>query len=272
MIELYNENCIGVMESFDPEIIDLTVTSPPYDNLRTYNNNSSWDFKTFKKIAKQLFRITKKGGVIVWVVNDATINGSETGTSFKQALYFKKIGFNIHDTMIWKKPNFRFLNHNRYEQCFEFMFVFSKGKPKTVNTIRVPCKYAGHAYHQIYYDKNGKKRGPNTKNLVVRDTKIKNNIWTIACGQDKNSSKYGFHPAKFPERLVYDHIISWSNKRDTVFDPFLGSGTTGKIALINKRNFIGCEIDKIYFKMSVECITKSQGLFYKDEIKIQSKF
>lgn len=272
MIKIYHGNCLKIMESFDPEIIDLTVTSPPYDSLREYNNSSTWNFKIFKKIAKQLFRITKKGGVIVWVVNDATINGSETGTSFKQALYFKKIGFNIHDTMIWKKLVFRTLSHNRYEPSFEYMFIFSKGKPKTFNPIMVPCRVAGKINeNQIYYNPDGTKRLQNGKDFAVKDTKIKNNIWPFVCGQDRNSSKHGFHPAKFPESLVYNHIISWSNKGDTVLDPFLGSGTTGKVSLINNRNFIGCEIDEIYFKMATERITKAQGLLYKDEIKIKAK-
>jgi len=269
MIKLYRGDCITIMESFDAEIIDLTVTSPPYDEMREYNKSSTWNFKIFKKIANQLFRITKKGGVVVWVVNDATINGSETGTSFKQALYFKKIGFRIHDTMIWEKISFRTLSHNRYEPCFEFMFIFSKGKPKTFNPIKIPCLNAGKLNNnQIYYTESGEKRTQNSDDFFIRDTKIKNNIWSVATGLDKNKSKHGFHPAKFPEKLVKDHIISWSNPGDTIFDCFLGSGTTGKMALINKCNFIGCEIDKTYFKMATERITKAQGLLYKDEIKI----
>ena len=139
--KLYQGDCLEVMKNMEDCCIDLTVTSPPYDNLRTYNGNiSQWSFEKFQEIAEELYRITKQGGVVVWIVGDATIKGSETGTSFKQALYFKKVGFNLHDTMIYQKNSLP-MNHNRYEQDFEYMFVFSKGKPNTFNPIRIPCKY-----------------------------------------------------------------------------------------------------------------------------------
>lgn len=96
-------DCVELMKEIPDDFIDLTVTSPPYDNLRDYNNEMTWNFEKFKEVAKELFRITKPGGVVVWVVGDATIKGSETGTSFRQALFFKDCGFNLHDTMIYKK-------------------------------------------------------------------------------------------------------------------------------------------------------------------------
>jgi DNA modification methylase len=126
-------DCLEVMKKIPDGSVDLVLTSPPYDNLRTYNG---YNFD-FEGIAKELHRVTKDGGVIVWVVGDATIKGSETGTSFKQALYFKEIGFNLHDTMIYHKNNYPPLTHNRYEQCFEYMFVFSKRYLKSFNPIMV---------------------------------------------------------------------------------------------------------------------------------------
>lgn len=247
MLNLIHGDCLEVMKTFDNECIDLTVTSPPYDNLRTYNG-FTFDFEN---IAKELYRITKPGGVIVWIVGDATINGSETGTSFRQALYFKDIGFNLHDTMIYKKlnvpPSVNFLHH-RYEQEFEFMFILSKGKPKTFNCIRVP---------KIYQDKrekaNGhrKKDGSFTTLTFSKNTdKVKRNIWeyvTSGGNSDKIASK---HPATFPEKLAQDHIISWSNEGDTVLDCFMGSGTTGKIAKQLNRNFIGIEISQEYLDIA----------------------
>jgi len=247
MLNLLHGDCLDLMKQLDNDIIDLTVTSPPYDNLRTYNG-FTFDFEG---IATELYRITKPGGVIVWIVGDATINGSETGTSFKQALYFKDIGFNLHDTMIYKKlnvpPSVNFLHH-RYEQEFEFMFILSKGKPKTFNCIRVP---------KIYQDKrekaNGhrKKDGSFTTLTFSKNTdKVKRNIWeyvTSGGNSDKIASK---HPATFPEKLAYDHIISWSNEKDTVLDCFMGSGTTGKIAKQLNRNFIGMEISQEYIDIA----------------------
>ena len=129
--KIYNENCLDTMASMPDGLVDLTVTSPPYDNLRLYSGEMLWNEDVWKSIIKELYRVTKQGGVVVWIVGDATVKGSESGTSFRQALFFKEIGFNLHDTMIYRKVNPIPLTHNRYEQAFEYMFVFSKGKPNT---------------------------------------------------------------------------------------------------------------------------------------------
>ena len=239
--KIYNMDCLEGLKLFDDECIDLTVTSPPYDDLRVYNGYSF----DFENIAKELFRVTKKGGVVVWVIGDKTKNGSETGTSFKQALFFKEIGFNLHDTMIYAKNNPIPQNHNRYEQCFEYMFVFSKGKPKTFNPIRVPTKNAGKKFdwgnRKIELDKNQCRRHRHSETYEVKQTKIKENIFYYSVGGGRTG-----HPAVFPEKLAEDHINSWSNERDLILDPFMGSGTTAKMAILNNRNYIGFEISKEY--------------------------
>ena len=245
--KLYNMDCVEGIKLLPNECIDLTVTSPPYDNLRTYNGIiEQWSFEKFQEIAKELYRVTKQGGVVVWIVADATIKGSETGTSFKQALYFKEIGFNLHDTMIWKKTNPIPLTHNRYEQHFEYMFVFSKGSPKTFNPIKIPCATKG----QIRNRKNSnKEEGSAVRNrnevTVTKSEKIKGNVWEMPV----SNTKYN-HPAIFPEQLAQDHILSWSNEGDLVLDPFMGSGTTAKMALLNNRNFIGFELNQEYCKIA----------------------
>ena len=244
------------------ECIDLTVTSPPYDNLRTYNGYiEQWSFEKFQGIAKELYRVTKQGGVVVWVVGDATINGSETGTSFKQALYFKEIGFNLHDTMIYKKTKFPPIDPTtayRYTGCFEYMFVFSKGKPKCCNYIKEKCKHAGKravSYQRSKNDKLRYDRKEKNKNHIVNDYKIKCNVWEYASCSVKG------HPAPFPEQLAHDHIISWSNENDTVLDCFMGSGTTIKMAKILNRNFIGIEKEPKYYEIAkkrIESVTAVQ--------------
>jgi DNA modification methylase len=248
-IKLYNGDCLEVMKDIPDNSIDLTVTSPPYDNLRTYNGYL-WDFEN---IAKELFRITKKGGVVVWVVGDQTIKGSETGTSFKQALYFMELGFNLHDTMIYAKENYVPLTHNRYEQEFEYMFVFSKGKPKTFNPIKVACKYAGtETWGKPSFHKTNSSGLVSVDKKKINDTKIKGNIFYYRTGKVKNNGIT--FPAPFPEQLAKDHIISWSNENDIVLDPFMGSGTTGKVCKLLNRNFIGIEISKEYMEIAKERI------------------
>lgn len=254
MYKLLNDDCVEVMKNMPDNFINLTVTSPPYDNLRTYNGNiGQWNFDKFKLIANELYRVTVEGGVVVWVVGDSTIKGSETGTSFRQALYFKDIGFNIHDTMIYKKVNPIPQNHNRYEQCFEFMFIFSKSKPNTFNAIRVPTKNAGKSFdwgnRKTKMDDNQCRRHRDSEIVKVNATKIHDNIFEYSIGGGRTG-----HPAVFPEQLANDHIISWSNEGDLVFDPFMGSGTTGKMAVLNNRNFIGVELDEGYFNIAKERI------------------
>lgn len=243
-------DCLEVMKSIEDSFIDLTVTSPPYDNLRMYKGYTF----NFEKIAKELYRITKQGGVVVWVVGDATIKGSETGTSFKQALYFKDIvGFNLHDTMIYRKVNPIPLTHNRYEQGFEYMFVFSKGKLKTFNPIMVDCKTKGKDKKgRTFYQKADGILKKGHKNGPVKDKKQKNNVWDIST----YSGRYGGHPAVFPERLAEDHIISWSNEGDLVLDPMAGSGTTLKMAKKNNRKYIGIEISSEYCEIINKRLSK----------------
>ena len=244
IIMLIHGDCLEKLKDIPDGSIDLVVTSPPYDDIRNYNGYSF----DFKGIAKELFRVIKKGGVVVWIVGDKTNNGTESGTSFRQALHFKGVGFNLHDTMIWYKHTPP-LTHKRYEQHFEYMFVLVKGKIKTFNPIMVD---------KLYTDNRTRKHvrrecdGSSDMGFASKNkTKIKGNVWYIPVGgwhvtKDKIAYK---HPAIFPEVLAHDHIISWSNEGDVVLDPFAGSGTTLKMAKQLNRKYIGIEISEEYIKI-----------------------
>lgn len=254
---IYNQDCLDTLKNIKDETIDLVLTSPPYDGLRTYNGYSF----DFEKIAKELSRVIKKGGVIVWVVGDATIKGSETATSFRQALKFIDCGLLLHDTMIYQKNTSSFpakRDGKRYTQIFEYMFVFSKGRPKTANLIcDKPNKWAGSTNW-------GKKTHRGKDNVLKEYKKIKpvpdfsprNNIWEYVVGggfatKDKIAHE---HPAIFPEKLAEDHIKSWTNVGDIVYDPFVGSGTTTKMAAKHNRKYIGSEISKEYCEIAKQRI------------------
>lgn len=239
-----NEDCLATMAKLPAGCVDLTVTSPPYDDLRTYKGYT-FDFES---VAKGLYRVTKPGGVVVWVVGDATIKGSETGTSFRQALHFKEIGFNIHDTMIYLKPGFSAVGALavRYAPVFEYMFVFAKGKLKTFNPLKDRvCKHSDSVLSGTIRNPDGTTKRMSNEGKVYAKNGLghRYNVWEI------NPQSNG-HPAPFPEALANDHIVSWSNEGDLVYDPFLGSGTTGKMALLNKRRFIGSEISAEYCAMA----------------------
>ena len=259
--QLFTGDNVAIMATHIPDkSIDLTITSPPYDNvdyvtlptnhypygikrlmvqkkgrLRNYTGYT-WDFVS---VAEQLWRVTKPGGVVVWVVADATIKGSETGSSARQMLFFKEVGFRLHDTMYYQthKPP---LSHNRYEQEIEYMFVFSKGKPKTNNLIRVPSKYFGIDNRRNgFYTHNGgyaedKRVRDGKRRTPPKPTKIKGHLWFYPTGKGHSGDDFAFqHPASFPEQLAHDHLVSWLDKGDSdvvVLDPFGGSGTVAKMA------------------------------------------
>ena len=244
----------------ESESVDLTVTSPPYDNLRTYNGYCF----DFENIARELYRVTKQGGVVVWIVGDATIDGDETGTSFRQALFFKEIGFKLHDTMIYEKNNVYAHDprNKRYKQAFEYMFILSKGTPSTYNEIKdKPVKHSGKALHGTGgRTKEGVKR--ELKPVVMGDFQARFNIWTYTTGRSVATDKIAFeHPAIFPEPLVADHIKSWSNEGDIVLDPFMGSGTTAKVARALGRHYIGFEISAEYCDIIRQRLEQTKSLF-----------
>lgn len=257
MINLMQGDCLECMSEIPDGSVDLTVTSPPYDNLRTYNgNNDQWGEHVWRNVIQGLYRVTADGGVVVWIVGDATINGSETGTSFKQTLHAMECGFNLHDTMIWRKSNFANPSATRYHQVFEYMFVWSKGKPKSFDGIKDrQNKYAGQIGS---YGANTVTQADGSKltrsKQINADLGMRHNVWDIkTAGQTGEAKKYN-HPAMFPEELARNHIISWSKKGDTVLDPFLGSGTTGVACVNTGRDFIGIELDETYFNIAKERI------------------
>lgn len=256
MNQIFHSNCIDGMKSLEDEVIDLCVTSPPYDDLRSYNDSSAWNFDTFKGVAEQLYRVMKTGGVVVWVVGDATIKGGETGSSFRQCLHFMDLGFILHDTMIYEKNGSPFpakRTGNRYSQIFEYMFVLSKKtKPKTAQLLcDKPNRWVGYTH----FGKGSirKKDG----SLVERNIKPipefspRNNIWKYNTGKNYSTKDaIAFeHPAIFPESLAKDHILSWSNEGDLVLDPFMGSGTTAVCCIETNRKYVGYEIDEKYFNI-----------------------
>ena len=260
--KIINEDSEKALKKLPPNSVDLTVTSPPYDDIRDYKGYNFSD-ATLNNIIRELFRVTKLGGIVVWVVGDSTINGSESGTSFRQALKFMESGFKLHDTMIYEKNTSSFpakRTGNRYTQIFEYMFVFCKDKIKTSNLIcDKPNKWAGHTNWGKNTNrlKNGELQ--ETSDIKpVPDFSPRNNIWKYNVGKGFNSSdkESHEHPAIFPEQLAEDHILTWSNENDVVLDPFSGSGTTCKMAKKNKRNFIGIDISEEYCKLSEKIIAK----------------
>ena len=256
--KIYNENCIKTMSRFEDSFVDLTITSPPYDNMRKYDGNN---FDEFDIIADELYRITKDGGVVVWVIGDQTKKGNESGTSFNHALYFKKIGFNLFDTMIYLKPPRGACGNNKtYWQTFEYMFVLSKGgMPKTINLLldrENKDSRKGDNGTKRLYDGSLKKLRRGGYEKKGRRT----NVWqyNVGNGHSATDSIAHEHPAIFPEKLAEDHILSWSNEDDIVYDPFMGSGTTPKMCILNNRKYVGSEISKDYYGVTKRRLNECQ--------------
>jgi DNA modification methylase len=268
--QIYCGECSEGMSHLPADSIPMWITSPPYDSLRAYKGYTF----PFEAIARQLWRITAPGGAGVWVVADETKNGSESGTSFRQALYFMGLGFNLHDTMIYQTPKPP-MNDNRYQASFEYMFVFSKGKVRTFNPIMVESTYAGHKTRARYRQENGN-LDDRFHEKPIGDTKVKENIWRFTSGHSKSTHDdiAHNHPAIFPEALARDHILSWSNPGDLVFDPMAGSGTVAKMAYLTGRNFLGFEISQEYTDLArrrVELAMSQPALFnpYQPAAKVE---
>ena len=251
---LFAANCVDFMRAMPAGCVDLTVTSPPYDTLRNYKG---YDFD-FERIAEGLFRVTAEGGVAVWVVGDRIHEGRSL-TSFRQGLHFQEIGFNMHDVMIYQKKNTPFMRSNAYTNAYEFMFVLSKGKPKTFNPLREKTARSGH--EMVVYNK-----GPDAVNKKVlkelKKEKTRTNVWAYAVGMGGTTSdKIAFqHPAVFPEKLAEDHILTWTNSGDLVFDPMCGSGTTCKMAMIHQREYVGVDISDDYIKVAKQRLGAFQNV------------
>lgn len=248
---IYHGNCVQLMKEMEEGMVDLTVTSPPYDDLRNYNG---YHFD-FEGVAQGLFHVTRPGGIVVWVVGDRIVKGDRTLTSFRQALYFQEVGFNVHDVMIYKKKNTPFMRSNAYTNCYEFMFVFSKHHVNTFN--RLMDKTIRQGFEGMPFNKGAD--GINRKvfkELKAEKTKV--NIWEYAVGlggttSDREAFK---HTAVYPEKLAEDHILTWTNPGDLVFDPMCGSGTTCKMALLRGRNYLGFDISDEYVQLSKDRISK----------------
>ena len=262
--KIYNCNCIDGLKLLDDNSVDLTVCSPPYDNLREYHgviNEDTWNFDVFKPIAKELYRVTRKGGVVVWVVGDAVVNGGETGSSFRQALYFQECGFKLHDTMIYEKNSSTFparADSKRYSQIFEYMFVFVKGKIRSDIKLIADKKnkwfgWTNWGQHSQYDTEGNLVKAKNIR--PIPEFSLRTNIWKYSVSFNDKTG----HPAVFPEKLAEDNILSWSCEGDLVLDPFMGSGTTAKMAMLNNRNYIGFELNKDYYEKSLERVAKYEG-------------
>lgn len=235
----------------------LVVTSPPYDSLRAYGGHS-W---CFEDTARLLAANLAQGGVLVWVVGDQTKDGSESGTSCEQAVFFRRqCGLLLHDTMIFEKHNFSNPSHNRYHQLFEYMFVFSKGKPATFNPIKDKInKYSQAWGKNTFRDTDGilKERKRNTYHEVG----MRGNIWRYIVGNMNGDDSVALeHPAIFPEALARDHILSWSNSGDIIVDPFSGSGTTLKAAKQLGRKAVGIEVCEKYCEIIAKRLSKTTQL------------
>lgn len=251
--QIFHAKSNELLKEFPPECVDLVVTSPPYDDLRDYEGVVAWNFDIFKEIARELYRVMKPGGVVVWVTGDKTLKGKKSLTSFKHALYFQEIGFDMYDVIIYEKAGSGPPHPNRYFNIFEYMFILSKGRPKTINILKdKPNKWAGRStYGEVTRrEKDGSLTNKGKK--IVNESGVRTNIWRYANGKGFSTrDKFAYkHPAIFPEKLAADHILSWSNPGDLVLDPFGGSGTTAKMAQLMGREWVLIDAVEDYCKIA----------------------
>lgn len=246
-VQILCGDAVEQLRTLEDASIPLVVTSPPYDDLRRYGGYQL----DFNDLAKQLYRVLVPGGVLCWNVGDSVVDGSETLTSFRQALYFvDTVGFRMHDTMIYEKVNFGQPSHNRYHQLFEYVFILSKGKPRTFNPIKDKANaWAGTGTFgkNTMRESNGE-MGERTRNIIA-DFGMRGNVWRGKTRGQEELCESLPHPAMMPKWLARDLILSWSNPGDMVCDPMAGSGTVGVAAIENGRSAILIDCNPEYCEL-----------------------
>ena len=273
--QIFNEDCLETMKRMPDNYVDLILTSPPYDNMRSYGGNKNYHQRLnqtgfsfdFEGIAKELTRVLKPGGVIMWNVQDQTIKGSRTGNSMRQALFFmEECGLFLHDHLIWYKTGTPFPSIYRYRNVWENMFILTKGKPNTFNPILKKNKTGGASRNRRRERNHNGELVMKERVVTTKEYGIDDNVWYITnhFNVTDEMKKYG-HPAVMADEVAKRHIQSWTNEGDVVYDPFLGAATTTRLAKQMNRNWIGSEIHKPYFDiskkiMSDEFISETQSV------------
>lgn len=243
--------CVDGMRALPPASIPLTITSPPYDQTFEYGGHL-WDHEKFMLVARELWRVAMQGGVVSWVVRDQIADGDQSASSFRQALFFKGLGFRLHNTIIIEKQIIRGISRVRYGVAPEFAFVFSKGRPRTINLIEdKENKFGGRHMRFSTRSRDGTKC--KTAKALIRPFGVRGNVWRYTTGSRVTAKEdYAYdHPALMPERLAHDLIVSWSRPGDLVLDPFGGAGTTAKMALLGHRRYLSMEAHRPYHDLAV---------------------
>lgn len=258
MNRIHLDDCVGGMRGLPDGCIPLTVTSPPYDNLRQYGNHP-FDFEA---VARELWRVTAPGGVVVWVVQDEIVDGSETGTTCRQQLFFQTLGFRVHNRIVMVNPGSRWPGKIRYGVALELAIVLSKGAPRTVRLLRdSPNKHAGRLKTFVRRNWKGDTEQTGPKAYPVGTWGVRGNVWVYSRGFNQSSKdKRDFdHPALMPEEMAEDLIVSFSKPGELVFDPFTGAGTTAKMAFLNNRRYLGYEVHEPYYRRALERLTDARA-------------
>jgi site-specific DNA-methyltransferase (adenine-specific) len=257
--QIIHNDCVSEMATLPDNCIPLTVTSPPYDKLRRYGGQR-WSFETFEKVARQLFRLTMPGGVVLWVVQDGTVDGSLTGTSARQWLYFQQIGFDLNSVLILATRGWR-SQTSRYANQFHFGFVLSKGRPRAFHPIRDRINStAGQRLRCSRRSASGEAVTTYNGDRRLGLHGYRANVWFYDVGGGKSTKdRYASrHEALMPEQMARDLIISWSRPGDLIFDPFCGAATTCKMALLSHRHYLGIEAHALYYRLALRRMRDAQ--------------
>ncbi len=260
-------DCRDGMAALSNECIPFTLTSPPYDGLRTYDGLADWNFMD---VAKELYRITMQGGVVVWVVQEQIIDGSESGETSRQRLAFANIGFRLHHTMVMGKLGGIQFSSNRYGRPLEYAFILSKGPPRYFNPLRDrPNKEAGRV--KVFLNRNRDGSFAPVKRTQVHPYGLRGSIWFYPTGKNNSAKEdYAFeHPALMPEQMAEDDILSWTKVGDLVFNPFAGAGTALKMALLNHRSYLGFEINPKYVEIARRRLREAEAKLAADLEEIE---
>jgi adenine-specific DNA-methyltransferase len=244
--DLYAADALTIIPQIPDATFDLIISSPPYSMGKSYEASDSLDefIRVHTMLMPQLSRIVKPLGSICWQVGHHVSNNSITPLD---AIVFniarEHTDLVMRNRIIWTFGH-GFHGQRRFSGRHETILWFTKEDNYTFNldSVRIPQKYPGKRAYK------GPRKGEWSGNPLGKNP---GDVWDIPNVKARHPEKTD-HPCQFPVALVSRLIRALSSPNDMIFDPFMGSGTAGVAALIDKRNFTGIDLHPRYVTLAAE--------------------
>ncbi len=272
-----------ILKTFDENTIDLIVTSPPYADRRknTYGGIKPEKYvEWFLPISGQLLRVLRPTGTFILNIKEKAENGERSTYVLELILALRKQGWLWTEEFIWHKKNsYPGKWPNRFRDSWERLLQFNKQKNFSMyqDEVMVPMGDWAKARLKNLSDtdklrdnsKVGSGFGKNISNWIAREKAYPTNVFQSTVLHLATECNNKNHSATFPEELPEWFIKLFTKESDTVLDPFMGSGTTLKVAKRMRRNSVGIDIIPEYYEMVKNHLNPVELLLLDQDLKIK---